>query len=532
MSQGDKRFREEGTASGAISYLSPVELDSAAKKPRMDEQAAASSKVLHVRNLPPDVTEGELTMLGSPFGQVINTLLLKSKNQGFIELTDCTVASRMVNYYVTMPATIRGRNVYVQYSKHQELKMQPSPGASGGAMSLAPPSATGGASPSGNSGSSPLDPASPHGPLGCPNSVLRIIIENMLYPITIDVLHQIFSKYGTILRIVTFYKNTQFHALIQYPDAMIATNAKASLDGQNIYNGCCTLRIDFSKLSNLTVKFNNEKTRDYTRPELPTCESDVVPQPSASGPVMPDISAAIAGISPALLQNPAIANLRAVLEAMARTNPASPHPIASGGVMMPGVVVLISNLNDKMITPHALFILFGVYGDVVRVKILYNKRDSALVQFKEPQHAQTAIANLSGVSLYGKKIHVTHSKHSQVQMPQAGSNEDALTEDHTNSALHRFKKPGSKNYQNIFPPSATLHLSNIPECVDEDFIKRMFTSSGGAVENFRFFQNDHRMALIQMGSTEEAVAALIAMHNYKISETNHLRVSFSKNPIS
>ncbi len=31
----------------------------------------------------------------------------------------------------------------------------------------------------------------------------------------------------------------------------------------------------------------------------------------------------------------------------------------------------------------------GVYGDVVRVKILYNKRDSALVQFKEPQHSQT-----------------------------------------------------------------------------------------------------------------------------------------------
>ena len=34
-----------------------------------------------------------------------------------------------------------------------------------------------------------------------------------------------------------------------------------ALDSQNIYNGCCTLRIDFSKLSNLTVKFNNEKTR-------------------------------------------------------------------------------------------------------------------------------------------------------------------------------------------------------------------------------------------------------------------------------
>lgn len=26
---------------------------------------------------------------------------------------------------------------------------------------------------------------------GCPNSVLRVIIENMLYPITIDILHQV-----------------------------------------------------------------------------------------------------------------------------------------------------------------------------------------------------------------------------------------------------------------------------------------------------------------------------------------------------
>lgn len=60
-------------------------------------------------------------------------------------------------------------------------------------MALAPPLVAGGASPSGTttSGSSPLDPASPHGPQGCPNSVLRIIIENMLYPITIDVLHQV-----------------------------------------------------------------------------------------------------------------------------------------------------------------------------------------------------------------------------------------------------------------------------------------------------------------------------------------------------
>ena len=40
--------------------------------------------------------------------------------------------------------------------------------------------------------------------------------------------------------------------------------------------------------------------------------------------------------------------------------------------------------------------------------------------------------------------------------------------------LHRFKKPGSKNYQNIYPPSATLHLSNIPSSIEEDDLKKAF----------------------------------------------------------
>lgn len=46
-----------------------------------------------------------------------------------------------------------------------------------------------------------------------PNAVLRVIIENMLYPVTLDVLHQIFSRYGKVLRIITFNKNSKYHVL-------------------------------------------------------------------------------------------------------------------------------------------------------------------------------------------------------------------------------------------------------------------------------------------------------------------------------
>lgn len=55
-----------------------------------------------------------------------------------------------------------------------------------------------------------------------------------------------------------------------------------SLDGQNIYNGCCTLRISFSKLTSLNVKYNNEKSRDFTRPDLPSGDS----QPAMEHPAM------------------------------------------------------------------------------------------------------------------------------------------------------------------------------------------------------------------------------------------------------
>ena len=34
-----------------------------------------------------------------------------------------------------------------------------------------------------------------------------------------------------------------------------------TLDGQNIYNSCCTLHLEYSKLTTLTVKFNNDKSK-------------------------------------------------------------------------------------------------------------------------------------------------------------------------------------------------------------------------------------------------------------------------------
>jgi polypyrimidine tract-binding protein 1 len=182
------------------------------------------------------------------------------------------------------------------------------------------------------------------------------------------------------------------------------------------------------------------------------------------------------------------------------------------------------------VTPDALFTLFGVYGDVIRVKIMFNKKDTALVQFTDAGQAQIAMSNLDKLRLWGKQIKVTPSKHNIVQMPKEGQPDAGLTKDYTNSPLHRFKKPNSKNFHNIFPPSATLHLSNIPGTSQEQLMELF--SEYGTIAGFKFFMKDCKMALLQMSSIEEAADALIAMHNHQLAETSHLRVSFSKSSVT
>ncbi|XP_015174303.1 PREDICTED: polypyrimidine tract-binding protein 1 isoform X12 [Polistes dominula] len=536
------------------------------------------SKVVHIRNIPNEVSEAEIIHLGLPFGRVTNVLVLKGKNQAFLEMADENAAATMVTYYASCIAQLRGRAVYVQFSNHRELKTDQA--HSNNAVS-SPTNDEGHASK--NSSNQVAIPgqnqvSSQAETQGGPNTVLRVIVEHMIYPISLDILYQIFTRFGKVLKIVTFTKNSSFQALIQYADMVAAQTAKfelQSLDGQNIYNSCCTLRIDYSKMQNLNVKYNNDKSRDYTNPNLPTGDANIdaaslalggelLPQilmgagsqPRARIPeenlqenqsvFLPMLVESIAG-APGVLPTP-FAAMHGLPSPLAGPYNGVPpagglgglggFPLGAGalGVRVPGggqssAVLLVSNLNEEMVTPDALFTLFGVYGDVQRVKILYNKKDSALIQMAEPHQAHLAITHMDKLRVFGKQIKVVLSKHQTVQLPKEGQPDAGLTKDYTSSPLHRFKKPGSKNYQNIYPPSSTLHLSNIPATVTEEEIKDAFSKNGFNVKAFKFFPKDRKMALIQLLNMDDAVAALIKMHNFQLSESNHLRVSFSKSNI-
>lgn len=98
-------------------------------------------------------------------------------------------------------------------------------------------------------------------------------------------------------------------------------------------------------------------------------------------------------------------------------NVSSPHVYRSSGR-----VVLVTNLPTEVspglpMNADNLFHLFRQYGIVERVKILYNKRDTALVQYSDPASAQRAINVLSGLPLAGGILHLAHSKHEMVTFP-------------------------------------------------------------------------------------------------------------------
>ncbi|CAO2170666.1 unnamed protein product [Urochloa humidicola] len=103
------------------------------------------------------------------------------------------------------------------------------------------------------------------------SNILLASIENMQYVVTIDVIHE---------KIAIFEKNG-FQALIQYPDIQTAVAAKEALEGHSIYEGgYCKLHLAFSRHTELNVKVNNERGRDYTKGNV-TTSSD---QPSILGP--------------------------------------------------------------------------------------------------------------------------------------------------------------------------------------------------------------------------------------------------------
>ena len=130
-------------------------------------------------------------------------------------------------------------------------------------------------------------------------------------------------------------------------------------------------------------------------------------------------------------------------------------------------ILIISKL-PKGVTPDIIFRLFSLYGNVQKVKIMYKKRDTALVEYEDYLQANNARFFLNGCPLFGSNIDVNKSTCQTIKMSfspaeyYGSTDESSLIKDYTHSNEHRYKVAWSKNFNNIAPTSDTLHISNLP----------------------------------------------------------------------
>ncbi|EYU20662.1 hypothetical protein ABFS82_11G000500 [Erythranthe guttata] len=432
---------------------------------------AEPSKVIHVRNVGHEIAENDLLQLFQPFGVITKLVMLRAKNQALLQMQDITSAVNALQFYSNVQPSIRGRNVYVQFSSHQELTVIDQNSQARGDE---------------------------------PNRVLLVTVHHMLYPITVEVLHQVFSPHGFVEKIVTFQKSAGFQALIQYQLQQSAILARNSLQGRNIYDGCCQLDIQFSNLDELQVNYNNERSRDFTNPSLPSEQKGKSSQPGYGD----------AGMYAHPVGYPQMGNAAAIAAAF-------------GGVLPPGLsgtndrcTVLVSNLNPDRIDEDKLFNLFSIYGNIIRIKLLRNKPDHALVQMGDGFQAELVVHFLKGAMLFGKRLEVNFSKHVNIT---TGSD----THDYSNSNLNRFNRNAAKNYRYCCSPTKMIHISTLPQDVTEEEIASHLEEHGTIVGTKLFEMNGKKQSLVLYENEEQATEALVCKHATSLGGST-IRISFSQ----
>ena len=199
-------------------------------------------------------------------------------------------------------------------------------------------------------------------------------------------------------------------------------------------------------------------------------------------------------------------------------------------------VILVNNLDPERALPSPLFNLFSTCGTIQRIKVLFNKRDSALIQFESPEQADNARRTLSGCPLWGRNIIISTSKHVAVQASRADGEEGGvkLFADYSASTLHRYRGKGTLGRPiPSIEPSRLLHVSNISPNLGEDDIREIFDGQG-PVTKIKFIskeregapQSDRKMCLVEMPSVQAAAECLCALHACT-ADGLRLRISFS-----
>lgn len=356
-----------------------------------------------------------------------------------------------------------------------------------------------------------------------PNHIVLMTIRNALYPIDVEVIYKISSPLGRVARIVIFRKNG-VQALVEFENVEQATRAKTELDGADIYQGCCTLKVEFAKPSKLNVYKNDKDTWDYTgcldekakdqgrhKAALlgppPVSNNGFNNHPGPSGPPSgpPSYNPSYDDFNRSRQPRngsgyneggfdyhhgygpkSGFEGRRELAPYGERERDFPPQSRGGGGganfsslpppMQNAGCVLMVYGLAPRINAAH-LFNLFCLYGNVIRVKFLRSKPGCAMVQMGDGASVDRAVHNVHNTVMFDQTVQVSFSKqpflHEEAKAYDLPDGSPSYRE-YSKSRNNRFTNTELAAKNRIRPPSATLHFFNAPHDISEEKLRDIF----------------------------------------------------------
>uniref|UniRef100_A0A9J7YZR1 Heterogeneous nuclear ribonucleoprotein L2 n=1 Tax=Cyprinus carpio carpio TaxID=630221 RepID=A0A9J7YZR1_CYPCA len=482
----------------------------------VDPHKTLPSLVVHVRGLVDGVLEADIVEALQEFGTISYVVLMPKKRQALVEYEDMNGSCNAVTYANDNQIYIAGHPAFVNYSTSQKI-------------------------------SRPGDPDDSRSV----NNVLLLTIMNPIYPITTDVLYTICNNCGPVQRIVIFRKNG-VQAMVEYPLLFqtSAQRAKASLNGADIYSGCCTLKIEYAKPTRLNVFKNDQDTWDYTNPNL---SSQGTVNSTSDLTFLSALTATVGEIrgftSPVLSgyhgyqeesygapyegrrMGPPIGGPRRGGTSQRYGGQYGPPPPPPGeyGAHADSPVIMVYGLDPSKINADRVFNIFCLYGNVERVKFMKSKPGAAMVEMGDCYAVDRAISHLNNNFLFNQKLNVCVSKQQAIMPGQSYELEDGTSsfKDFHGSRNNRFTSPEQAAKNRIQHPSNVLHFFNAaPEASPDTFTRiceelgvkspsnvKLFAAKGSTSER-------SSSGLLEWESVNDAMEALAMMNHHQMKNPN------------
>ncbi|KAL9647780.1 hypothetical protein ABK040_015267 [Willaertia magna] len=227
-------------------------------------------------------------------------------------------------------------------------------------------------------------------------------------------------------------------------------------------------------------------------------------------------------------------------------------------------ILYVDGFTSKKVNCNVLFLLFGIYGDVIKIKISFlGNIPYALIQFTNIEGANRSFNFLNNnYSLFGEVFNISFTNlidinetfpNLDIYSSTPPSTNTLLNIENTNYSnyhlligelfetyydhpLHRFRLGSAigslKNLDHITEPNKMLCISNIQIDTTSEELESYFLGIANIkMEQVKFFGHKPKlrtkMATVTLPSINDAITALVLLNDIKVND-HHININFAE----